>query len=130
MTGTPLAIVDPNVLNSTSRAATTAVELHMIGMFLPSLITGRVVARIGRYKTAFIGNLVASGGAAMYFAYQSVPIYALSICLVGAGWNWVYVAASSCLPLTMQRHNVAPNGRFMAQVSKVLFVLLCLPNMR
>lgn len=130
-TGTPLALVDPDIVNGDARDSTLAVQMHMLGMFLPSLVTGRVMHAVGLSWTAILGNTIATIGSALYFAnYQSVAVYTISIFLVGFGWNWgkscsflvdfhfpnsVYIATSSYLPKILLRLNISDQARFSIQ---------------
>jgi hypothetical protein len=85
MTATPLAI-DQFVCNSTAGDTTLAVEVHVVGMFLPAVLVGASISKIGALWTAFVGNSVAILGCLLYFAsFSSLVVIDFAIALVGVG---------------------------------------------
>ena len=87
-----------------------AIEGHVLAMFLPSLITGTLVARFGVYVVMAAG--VALLGAAVTVAWlgQSAPHFMTGLILLGFGWNSLFTAASTLITTTY-RHS----ERFKAQ---------------
>lgn len=56
MTATPISMAHHD--HHDLSAASTVIQLHVLGMFLPSLFTGRLIARIGVLKVMFAGVLL------------------------------------------------------------------------
>ncbi len=77
------------------------IAAHTFGMFGVSFITGALAARIGQRATIVIGcALLALGCLAAPLSPQLVPL-ALTLFLVGVGWNLCYIAGSSLLTETV-----------------------------
>jgi len=75
--------------------STTAIEAHMLGMFLPSLISGRMVKWLGAEMMVTVGFAVCVISEIIILAHSSnVPILFVSIVLVGIGWNFTFVGGS------------------------------------
>ena len=92
MTPTPLAMVGCGLPAS---SAPYAIQWHIIGMYAPSFITGRL---IGRYGTARIGLL----GCALLLVCGSVAEaglttwhFDIALLLLGVGWNFAFLSATA-----------------------------------
>jgi hypothetical protein len=92
MTSTPLAMVGCGLPAS---SAPYAIQWHIIGMYAPSFITGRL---IGRYGTARIGLL----GCALLLVCGSVAEaglttwhFDIALLLLGVGWNFAFLSATA-----------------------------------
>lgn len=95
MIGVPLAL---QTSGRSFQASTTAIEAHMLGMFLPSLFTGHLVPILGAATmvTLGFGLLVFSGGL-IYYDTLLLSVLFVVIVLVGIGWNLTFVGGSSLL---------------------------------
>lgn len=118
MVATPLAMRDKNFSFNDS---TSAIQLHMIGMFLPSLITGDVVASLGKVMTMLLGSLILlagnnthivveqtnlksyfpiimiCAGALLFYTGDSKATYMSAIAIVGLGWNFSFIPSTALL---------------------------------
>jgi MFS family permease len=69
------------------------IQAHVLAMFLPALITGKLIARFGvtSILIAGCGLMIASGLAGLF----PVPSgFALALLFLGLGWNALYTAGS------------------------------------
>jgi MFS family permease len=73
----------------------TVISLHIVGMFGLVLVVGQLVDRVGRHR-ALIGGLIVMATSTVLLAWVvGIPSTALSLFLLGLGWNVSYVAASA-----------------------------------
>ncbi len=70
---------------------------HTFGMFGLSMLTGRLIDRLGRTPTIIIGTWLLIAGALIAPASLLTPWLAVGLFLVGLGWNLCYIAGSSLL---------------------------------
>jgi MFS family permease len=109
MTATPLSM---HVHDGFSSAATTSViTAHLLGMYLPSLASPLIVARLGVPRMITAGVAINLGCIAIAaFAGHAYLHYFSALVLLGLGWNLMFVAATTLLTATY-----APAERFRAQ---------------
>lgn len=92
MTATPLAMVGCGLPVS---SAALAIQWHILGMFGPSFVTGRLITRYGRIPIAVAGfALMALCGAVALAGLDVLHFYAALI-LLGVGWNFAFVSATT-----------------------------------
>lgn len=90
---------------------TSVIQVHILGMFTPSLLTGYVVKGLGAELTMLGGALMLlAGNAAFFWSFSDLSSYFLGNAVVGLGWNWAYVGASAVLTTTYR-----PEERLLAQ---------------
>ena len=77
-----------------------AIEAHVLAMFLPSLITGALIARLGVYVVMTVGVVVLAASAAVGWAGQGVAHYMAALVLLGLGWNFLFTAGSTLITTT------------------------------
>lgn len=70
---------------------------HTIGMFGLSILTGRVIDRIGRRNAIMSGVALLVGGSLIAPVSLQTQWLALALFLVGLGWNLCYVGGSTLL---------------------------------
>ncbi len=75
------------------------IGLHIAAMFLPSLVTGRLVDRIGRIPMAMASavTLLASGLLGALAPGDSMPLLTLVLILLGLGWNFGLIAGTALI---------------------------------
>jgi MFS family permease len=103
MTSAPLAMV---MCNHSITDATLGIQWHILGMFAPSLITGTLIARFGTARMAGIGLALLIVAATIGISGISVWHFWIALAVLGVGWNFAFVAAST---MVMQCHR--PNER-------------------
>ena len=70
---------------------------HTLGMFGFSLVTGWLTDRVGRQRTILIGALLSTIACATAPLSVEVPGLAITLFLLGLGWNFGFVAGSALL---------------------------------
>ncbi|MEV0900498.1 MFS transporter [Actinoplanes sp. NPDC049802] len=75
------------------------ISLHIAAMYLPSLVTGILVDRVGRTPVAVASGvtLLAAGVVAATAPDDSVPLLGLALSLLGLGWNLGLVAGTAMI---------------------------------
>ena len=108
MTATPISmhIHDNMSLNNTS----FVIQLHIISMFLPALITGNLIKKYGHSKIMYFGVLFFIFTIILSYFDQTVINYLFSLVFLGLGWNFLFISGTSLLVL-----NYKEEERFRAQ---------------
>jgi hypothetical protein len=83
--------------------STSAIEFHMVGMFLPSFFTGHIVHHCGKVLTMLGGFIIMLLGALLFFVGDTRDVFWAGICIVGVGWNFSFVP-STALMASLYRH--------------------------
>ncbi|SCF20645.1 Major Facilitator Superfamily protein [Micromonospora viridifaciens] len=75
------------------------ISLHIAAMYLPSLVTGILVDRLGRVPVAVASGvtLLAAGLVSATAPDDSVPLLALALILLGLGWNLGLVSGTAMI---------------------------------
>jgi MFS family permease len=92
MTATPIAMQEMHHLFADTA---TVIEWHLIGMFAPGFITGRLIRRFGDLKILLTGLLLQLICIGVALAGVAVFNFWLSMLLLGIGWNFAYTASTS-----------------------------------
>lgn len=77
--------------------AASVIQWHLLGMFAPSLITGRFIGRFGPQPVALVGCLVLASGCVLAWLGQALVNFHIALLLVGVGWNLMYMGGSTLL---------------------------------
>ena len=98
MTGTPLSmhVIDGISLNKTS----IVIQIHVACMFLPSLIAGNLVKKIGHSKMMYVGVGLYCITIVISLFDQSFLNYMFALVFLGFGWNFLFISGTSLLVLT------------------------------
>jgi len=94
MTATPLAMSHHE--HSLSGAA-TVIQVHMLGMFLPSFFTGSLAARFGALRVMAAGAALLAGHVMVTLSGTSFASFAGALVLLGVGWNFLFVGGTTLL---------------------------------
>jgi MFS family permease len=75
------------------------IGMHIGAMFLPSLITGTLVDRIGRLPMAIASGitLLAAGVVAALAPGDSLPMLTVALVLLGVGWNFGLISGTAMI---------------------------------
>ncbi|CAH2602571.1 Riboflavin transporter RfnT [Rhodovastum atsumiense] len=92
MTAAPLAM---QMCGLSQEAANLGVQWHVIAMYGPSFFTGRLITRFGAPRVVTAGLALIGASAVVGLAGVDVPHFWLSLILLGLGWNFGFVGASS-----------------------------------
>lgn len=117
MTATPLAMVhhDHNLAT-----ASTVIQLHVLGMFLPSFFTGTLIARFGVLQVMLAGVLLLTGHVTMTLTGTGFNSFASALILLGVGWNFLYIGGTTLLTTT---YAAAERGRAQATNDMTIFAV-------
>jgi MFS family permease len=98
MTATPLSM---HVKDGYSVEATAnVIRAHVLGMYVPSLVSGFLIERLGVVRMMFIGALGLLAAATIGLQGQSLMHYWWTLMLLGVGWNFLYVGGTTMLTYT------------------------------
>jgi MFS family permease len=97
MTATPLAMLHHD---HQLRDAAAVIQLHVLGMFLPSFFTGSLISRFGVLKLMLAGVLLLASHAVMTLTGTGFYSFAAALVLLGVGWNFLYVGGTTLLTTT------------------------------
>jgi len=108
MTATPISM---HIVHKLSLEKTgLVIQLHVLSMFLPSLITGNLIKKFGYSKMMYAG---------VFFYILTIVIslfeptflnYLAALIFLGIGWNFLFVSGTSLLVTTYK-----PEEKFKAQ---------------
>ena len=98
MTGTPLSmhVMEGISLNKTS----IVIQIHVACMFLPSLIAGNLIKKIGHSKMMYVGVGLYCITVIISLFDQSFLNYMIALIFLGFGWNFLFISGTSLLVLT------------------------------
>ncbi|MEM1092477.1 MAG: MFS transporter [Pseudomonadota bacterium] len=95
MTATPLSMHE---VDGYSLAETAAViRAHVLGMYLPSLVSGFLIDRLGVLKMMTAGALLLLAALVTGMDGHSLGHYTWALILLGVGWNFLYVGGTTML---------------------------------
>lgn len=106
MTATPLAMAG---CHHGFGPTTQVIQWHVVAMFAPSFVTGRLIARFGVSQIVLGGLLLCAAAAVVNASGTSVPHFQIGLVLLGLGWNFAFIGVSTTLA------RVAPEERATAQ---------------
>ena len=116
MTATPLAMVGAH--HGMAEAA-TVIQLHTLGMFVPSLFTGSLITRFGAVRIMSFGVALLSTHVLLSLTGVAIVSFGAALVALGIGWNFLYVGGTTLLTSTYASSEA---GR--AQAAHDLLVLL------
>ena len=108
MTATPLSM---HINDGFSLAETASViRMHVLGMYLPSLVSGLLIERFGVVPMMLTGALLFLLTSVTASQGHEFMHYGWALILLGVGWNFLYVGGT-----TMLTYTYSINERFRAQ---------------
>jgi MFS family permease len=117
MTATPLAMVQHD--HGLSETA-FVIQLHVLGMFLPSFFTGSLIARFGVLRVMLTGVALFAGHILMSLSGTGFNSFASALVLLGVGWNFLYVGGTTLLTGT---YTACERGRAQATNDMTIFTV-------
>ncbi|UWR18321.1 MFS transporter [Sulfitobacter pontiacus] len=105
MTAAPLAMVGCG--HSIDHAA-WGIQWHVLAMFAPSLVTGKLIARFGREKVTAAGLIIIGISGAVALTGLDLKHFFISLILLGIGWNFGFIGATA---MVAAAHTEAERGR-------------------
>jgi predicted MFS family arabinose efflux permease len=98
MSVTPLAMTE--FCGLTFSQATTVIQWHVLGMYVPAFFTGHLIARYGAYPIMAFGGGAMAGCLIVALLGQTVWHFGVAQTLLGVGWNFLFVGATTVLTET------------------------------
>jgi len=92
MTASPIAMVGHG--HSIDKAA-LGIQWHILAMYGPSFITGRLMVRFGKERVAATGLTLIATSAAVALSGLDIAHFWLSLILLGIGWNFGFLGATA-----------------------------------
>lgn len=117
MTATPLAMVHHQHDLST---AATVIQLHVLGMFLPSFITGSLIARFGVLQIMLAGVVILAGHVLLTLTGTGFGSFASALVFLGVGWNFLYIGGTTLVTTT---YTPAERGKAQATYDMTIFAV-------
>jgi MFS family permease len=81
------------------------IQLHLIGMFAPSIVSAWVIRSIGAARTGMVGAAITALGAGTGWLSDGHSAMLLALFCSGVGWNLLFLAGTSIIVATY------PSGR-------------------
>jgi MFS family permease len=98
MTATPLSM---HINDGYSVEATAnVIRGHVLGMYVPSLVSGFLIEKLGVVRMMFVGALGLLATSVVGLQGQTVMHYWWALVLLGVGWNFLYVGGTTMLTYT------------------------------
>jgi MFS family permease len=91
-------------------AAASVIGFHVIGMFAPSFFTGDLIKKFGVRQVMFAGVVLNFVTVGIALSGVTVSHFWWSMFILGVGWNFVYIGATTMLTETYR-----PSERAKAQ---------------
>jgi MFS family permease len=92
MTSAPIAMVG---CGHSVTESTLGIQWHVLGMYAPSFITGSLIVRFGMFRIIALGLALLLASAAIGMAGQSVGHFWVGLALLGVGWNFAFIGATT-----------------------------------
>ena len=75
--------------------ASTVLQWHVLGMFVPSFFTGPLIKKVGVLPVMAVGVLLNLGCVAFALAGQDLDHFLGALLLLGVGWNFLYIGGTT-----------------------------------
>jgi MFS family permease len=105
MLATPLAMV---ACSYPVADAAWVIQWHVLGMFVPSFFSGRLIDRFGAAPVGMVGALILGLSGAVAATGIALWNFGLALALLGVGWNFMYVAGTTMITAS---HRPEERGR-------------------
>ncbi|MBB4569311.1 MFS transporter [Rhizobium leucaenae] len=92
MTASPIAMVGHG--HSIDQAA-LGIQWHILAMYAPSFVTGRLMVRFGKERVAAVGLLLIGSSAAVALSGFDIAHFWIALVLLGIGWNFGFIGATA-----------------------------------
>ncbi len=98
MTATPLSM---KVNDGYSLGVTAGViQAHVLAMYVPSLVSGFLIEKLGVVRMMFVGAVALLATSIIGLQGHTAMHYWWALVLLGIGWNFMYVGATTMLTFT------------------------------
>jgi len=97
MVSTPMSMLD---CGHSFEIAATVIQAHVLGMYLPSFVTGDLIKRFGIYRILVAGGVLVMACVAVNVDGVTSAHFGIALVLLGLGWNFLYIGGSTLLTET------------------------------
>lgn len=97
MTSTPLAMAGCGFEFVDSK---WVIQAHIVGMFAPSFFTGDLIRRFGAINIILVGAALNIAAVSAHLSGISFENFAVGLGVLGVGWNFMFIGATSLLTTT------------------------------
>ncbi|MGO1117262.1 MFS transporter [Rhodovibrionaceae bacterium A322] len=104
MVATPLAMI---ACNHSFNDAASVIQFHVLGMYAPSFFTGSLIQRFGLKPILATGALLIVATILINISGVEFIHFAVSLVLLGLGWNFLFVGGSTLLTETYREEERA-----------------------
>ncbi len=122
MTSAPLAM---RMCGLTVSDSNQAIQWHVVSMFLPSFITGQLVSRFGAPRMVLVGLGITVCSALVGRSGQDVAHFWTALILLGVGWNFAFIGAST---LVLGTHRPEERNKVQAFNDFIIFGLMAISS--
>lgn len=123
MTATPLAMVGHQ--HPFSDAA-FVIQWHLVGMFAPSFVTGSLIQRFGLMNIMLTGVVLNFVCVAIALMGVDVMNFWFALVLLGVGWNFMYVGATTLLT---ESHTPAERAKVQGVNDAAIFITMVVSSL-
>ena len=74
------------------------IQSHIVAMFLPSIITGWLIKKLGIARMMIVGLVIYIICVAIAYSGHAFHHYFGALLLLGLGWNFLFVGGTALLP--------------------------------
>lgn len=117
MTATPLAMAHHH--HDLGQTA-TVIQLHVLGMFLPSFFTGSLISRFGVLRIMLAGVVLLAAHVLLALSGTEFYNFSAALILLGVGWNFLYIGATNLLT---RAYTPAEKGKAQATNDLTIFLV-------
>ena len=118
MTATPLAM---QFCGQPLGAATTVIQWHVLGMFVPSFFTGNLIRRFGVLAIMLAGTVLLFLHVLIALSGVDYLHFLSGLILLGIGWNFLFIGGTSLL---VQAYRPAEQARTHAAHDFLMFAVV------
>jgi len=77
--------------------AEATMSYHYLAMFIPFLLSGYILDRLGSNTTVLLGCISYLCSIGLFFASYGEAYVTLSLILLGLGWNFIFIGATAAI---------------------------------
>jgi MFS family permease len=122
MAATPLAM---DVCAMPFSDVATVLQWHVVGMFAPGFVTGRLIRRWGVLPVMGAGVVLNAACIAVALSGQSLAQFEVALTLLGVGWNFLFTGATT---LSMSAYRPEEKDRAQAAINRAVFATMALTS--
>jgi MFS family permease len=111
MTAAPMAMVG---CGHTVGEAALGIQWHVLAMFAPSFVTGRLITRFGKTQVTAVGLLLIAASGLLALAGLERLHFWGALVLLGVGWNFGFIGATALLTEVYRQENAAERAKVQA----------------